>query len=54
MIFVDGKGRVFSLGSNKSGKTGLGLTVINEKWHSNLLEMDSQDYRADELKERCL
>ena len=41
VIFVDKKSRVFSLGDNKFGKTGLGLTVTNERWHNDLIEMDS-------------
>jgi hypothetical protein len=40
MLFVDTKFRVYALGSNRHGKTGLGLTVVDHVWHKELLDMD--------------
>mgnify|MGYP006099409333 CR=1 FL=1 len=40
MLLIDTKFRVFALGSNRHGKTGLGLTVVDHAWHKELLDMD--------------
>ena len=51
MLMIDQKFRVFALGSNRHGKTGLGLTVVNHNWHNEMLDMDPQSYQYQIFKD---
>ena len=41
-VFLDRKDRMFSLGYNRQGKTGLGMTIINETQQEKRRRMEDQ------------
>ena len=43
MSFIDKKNRLFSLGQNRDGKTGLGKTIFSQKKKSVTLLPDSDE-----------
>jgi alpha-tubulin suppressor-like RCC1 family protein len=55
VLFLDEKRRLFTLGSNHKGKTGLGLTIVDEEWHTDYLEnMEPDSDAAEAFKSKNL